>query len=183
MLRHVLKSCRCFSSYPSHEILSMPALSPTMTHGTLSSWKMKEGETVLAGEVVAEIETDKAVVDYEAQDEMILAKCLVKAGTSDIPVGHPIMIMVEDAMDVSAFVDYEAPEIIQEGEVPVLPSDFLVQPQVEKTVPAPIAKVTTPPTVTTPVLVPIAATSMTTSSSGFTAYLQKKQEEYRARYG
>lgn len=65
---------------PPHTMLPMPALSPTMSSGNIASWKKKEGDTINVGDVIAEIETDKATVDYEAQDEGILAKILVPSG-------------------------------------------------------------------------------------------------------
>ena len=58
----------------------MPALSPTMTSGNLASWKKAEGEAISVGDVIAEIETDKATVDYESQDEGFLAKIVMKEG-------------------------------------------------------------------------------------------------------
>ena len=65
---------------PSHTILPMPALSPTMTTGDLAAWKLKEGDAINAGDVIAEVQTDKATVDYEAVDDGFLAKILVPEG-------------------------------------------------------------------------------------------------------
>src|SRR6476469_6988998 len=73
----------------------MPALSPTMTEGTLSRWLKKEGEAVRAGEVIAEIETDKATMEVEAVDEGVLGKILVADGTQGVKVNEPIAILVE----------------------------------------------------------------------------------------
>ena len=67
-------------SLPPHTLLPMPALSPTMTSGNLASWKLKEGDAIAVGDVIAEVETDKATVDYEAQDEGFLAKILMAEG-------------------------------------------------------------------------------------------------------
>ena len=64
-----LATRRCLSTLPPHSFLPMPALSPTMTSGNLAVWKKAEGEAIAVGDVIAEIETDKATVDYEAQDE------------------------------------------------------------------------------------------------------------------
>lgn len=80
----------------------MPALSPTMTEGTLAKWMKKEGDTVKAGEVVAEIETDKATMEVEAVDEGKLGKILIIAGTANVPVNTPIAILLEDGEDESA---------------------------------------------------------------------------------
>jgi pyruvate dehydrogenase E2 component (dihydrolipoamide acetyltransferase) len=77
-----------------------------MEAGTIASWNKEEGDTFGPGEVICSVETDKATVDFEAQDEGILAKILVPAGPNEITVGSPIMITVEDAGDVAAFKDY-----------------------------------------------------------------------------
>src|SRR5262249_10909701 len=66
----------------------MPALSPTMEKGNLSKWLKKEGDKVKAGDVIAEIETDKATMEYEAIDDGVLAKIVVPEGTQDVPVNQ-----------------------------------------------------------------------------------------------
>ena len=86
------------------EIL-MPALSPTMEEGTLAKWLVKEGDTVKSGDIIAEIETDKATMEFEAVDEGIIGKVLIAEGTADVKVNTPIAILVEDgetASDVAA---------------------------------------------------------------------------------
>lgn len=80
----------------------MPALSPTMTEGTLAKWLKKEGDTVKAGEVIAEIETDKATMEVEAVDEGKIGKILIAAGTSNVPVNTAIAVLLEDGEDASA---------------------------------------------------------------------------------
>jgi pyruvate dehydrogenase E2 component (dihydrolipoamide acetyltransferase) len=80
----------------------MPALSPTMTEGTLSRWLKKEGENVRAGDVIAEIETDKATMEVEAVDEGVLGKILVADGTEGVKVNEPIAILVEQGEAVPA---------------------------------------------------------------------------------
>ena len=80
----------------------MPALSPTMEKGNLSKWRKKEGDKVSPGDVIAEIETDKATMDYEAVDEGVLAKILVPEGTADIPVNQPIAVIAGAGEDVKA---------------------------------------------------------------------------------
>ena len=70
----------------------MPALSPTMTEGTLAKWLMNEGDVVRSGDVVAEIETDKATMELEAIDDGVLAKILVVEGSEGVPVNTPIYI-------------------------------------------------------------------------------------------
>jgi pyruvate dehydrogenase E2 component (dihydrolipoamide acetyltransferase) len=74
----------------------MPALSPTMTEGTLARWLKKEGEQVKAGDVIAEIETDKATMEVEAVDEGVLGKILVADGTAGVKVNEPIAVLVEE---------------------------------------------------------------------------------------
>ena len=73
-------------AYPPHTILNMPALSPTMTQGNLGQWHKKIGDEVAPGDVLVEIETDKAQMDFECQDEGFLAKIFVKEGTKDVIV-------------------------------------------------------------------------------------------------
>ncbi|MFG1479553.1 pyruvate dehydrogenase complex E1 component subunit beta [Xanthobacter sp. V4C-4] len=80
----------------------MPALSPTMEKGNLAKWVKKEGDTVKSGDVLAEIETDKATMEVEAVDEGILGKILVPEGTQDVAVNTPIAIIVAEGEDVSA---------------------------------------------------------------------------------
>jgi pyruvate dehydrogenase E2 component (dihydrolipoamide acetyltransferase) len=74
----------------------MPALSPTMTEGTLARWLKKEGETIKAGDVIAEIETDKATMEVEAVDEGVLGKILVQDGTAGVAVNAPIAVLVDE---------------------------------------------------------------------------------------
>src|SRR5262245_27829925 len=78
----------------------MPALSPTMTEGNLARWLKKEGDKVKAGDVIAEIETDKATMEVEAVDEGILGKILVPEGSQAIAVNTPIAVLVEEGEDV-----------------------------------------------------------------------------------
>ena len=77
------------------EIL-MPALSPTMEEGTLAKWLVKEGDTVSAGDILAEIETDKATMEFEAVDEGTISKILVSEGSEGIKVNSPIAILEND---------------------------------------------------------------------------------------
>ncbi|UWQ06216.1 pyruvate dehydrogenase complex dihydrolipoamide acetyltransferase [Aliiroseovarius crassostreae] len=81
------------------EIL-MPALSPTMEEGTLAKWLVKEGDTVQSGDLLAEIETDKATMEFEAVDEGVIGKILVAEGTEAVKVNSPIAILVEEGEEV-----------------------------------------------------------------------------------
>jgi pyruvate dehydrogenase E1 component beta subunit len=79
----------------------MPALSPTMEEGTLAKWLVKEGDTVKSGQIMAEIETDKATMEFEAVDEGIVGKILVAEGTAGVKVNTPIAVLVEAGENVS----------------------------------------------------------------------------------
>jgi len=83
------------------EIL-MPALSPTMEEGTLAKWLVKEGDTVSAGDLLAEIETDKATMEFEAVDEGVIGKLLIAAGTEGVKVNTAIAVLLEEGEDASA---------------------------------------------------------------------------------
>ena len=89
--------------------ITMPALSPTMEEGTLAKWLVKEGETVSSGDVIAEIETDKATMEVEAIDEGTVGKLLVAEGTEGIKVNTVIAILLEDGEDTSAAADTASP--------------------------------------------------------------------------
>src|SRR3954452_1613057 len=82
--------------------LKMPALSPTMEEGTLAKWLVKEGDAVKSGDILAEIETDKATMEFEAVDEGKIANILVPEGHDGGKVGKPIAILAGDGEDVSA---------------------------------------------------------------------------------
>ncbi|MEZ5756782.1 MAG: pyruvate dehydrogenase complex dihydrolipoamide acetyltransferase [Emcibacteraceae bacterium] len=82
--------------------LTMPALSPTMETGTLAKWLVKVGDTVESGTVLAEIETDKATMEFESIDDGVVGKLLVDEGTEDIPVGQLIAVLLEEGEDASA---------------------------------------------------------------------------------
>src|SRR5882757_7309962 len=82
----------------------MPALSPTMEKGNLAKWLKKEGDKVKPGDVIAEIETDKATMEYESIDEGTLAKIVVPEGTQDVPVNQLIAVLAEEGEDVKAAV-------------------------------------------------------------------------------
>ncbi|MEM9973063.1 MAG: biotin/lipoyl-containing protein, partial [Pseudomonadota bacterium] len=84
----------------------MPALSPTMEEGTLAKWLVKEGDNVSSGDILAEIETDKATMEFEAVDEGTVGKILVAEGTEAVKVNTPIAVLLEDGEDAdSAEID------------------------------------------------------------------------------
>ena len=80
----------------------MPALSPTMEEGTLAKWLVKEGDTVSSGQIIAEIETDKATMEFEAVDEGKVGKILIAEGTEGVKVNTPIAVLLEEGEDASA---------------------------------------------------------------------------------
>src|SRR5471030_1046150 len=83
----------------------MPALSPTMEKGNLAKWLKKEGDTVKSGDVIAEIETDKATMEVEAVDEGTLGKILVPEGTIDVAVNTPIAMILGEGEDAATLKD------------------------------------------------------------------------------
>merc|ERR1719430_342679 len=99
---------RCFSSHPPHVKVTLPALSPTMEMGSIVTWEKKEGDKVSEGDLLCEIETDKATMGFETPEEGYLAKIFIEAGTRDIPIGKLLCIIVEDQADVGKFNDYDA---------------------------------------------------------------------------
>ncbi|MDW3099613.1 MAG: pyruvate dehydrogenase complex dihydrolipoamide acetyltransferase [Alphaproteobacteria bacterium] len=85
----------------------MPALSPTMEEGTLAKWLVKEGDTVSSGDVIAEIETDKATMEVEAVDEGTVGKILVDEGTEGVAINTPVAVILEDGEDASALEGFK----------------------------------------------------------------------------
>jgi pyruvate dehydrogenase E2 component (dihydrolipoamide acetyltransferase) len=142
-----MPSIRHFS-LPAHEVVGMPALSPTMEVGTIGKWLLKEGDSASPGDAIAEIETDKASMAFECTDDIVIAKFLVSEG-AEVKVGDPIMVTVEEG-DVSAFADFVAPASAPVP-APVAP--------VEAKTPAPTTTTTTTTatTTTTPSPTPVAA--------------------------
>ncbi|QDP19104.1 pyruvate dehydrogenase complex dihydrolipoamide acetyltransferase [Sphingomonas xanthus] len=106
--------------------LKMPALSPTMEEGTLAKWLVKEGDTVSSGDILAEIETDKATMEFEAVDEGVIARILVAEGSDGVKVGTPIAILSEDGEEAPA----SAPKAV------AAPPPKVEEPKVEATPPA-----------------------------------------------
>ena len=106
--------------------LKMPALSPTMEEGTLAKWLVKEGDTVSSGDILAEIETDKATMEFEAVDEGKIARILVPEGSDGVKVGTPIAILAGEGEEVSAAApvpkaDAAPPPKVEEPKVEAAP--------------------------------------------------------------
>ncbi|XP_045775213.1 dihydrolipoyllysine-residue acetyltransferase component of pyruvate dehydrogenase complex, mitochondrial isoform X4 [Maniola jurtina] len=98
---------RYYSSLPSHVKVNLPALSPTMESGSIVSWEKKEGDKLSEGDLLCEIETDKATMGFETPEEGYLAKILIPAGTKGVAVGKLLCIIVENQADVAAFKDFK----------------------------------------------------------------------------
>src|SRR5271170_7976633 len=96
----------------------MPALSPTMTEGKIARWLKKEGDEVKAGQVLAEIETDKATMEVEAVDEGKLGKILIPAGTEGVKVNAPIAVLLEDGESANALDKVQAAPVAAPAEKP-----------------------------------------------------------------
>ena len=92
----------------------MPALSPTMEKGNLAKWLKKEGDAVKAGDVIAEIETDKATMEYESIDDGVLAKIVVPEGSQDVPVNQLIAVLAQEGEDpkTAASAAFMRPEAV-----------------------------------------------------------------------
>ncbi|XP_037810812.1 dihydrolipoyllysine-residue acetyltransferase component of pyruvate dehydrogenase complex, mitochondrial isoform X3 [Lucilia sericata] len=98
---------RAYADYPDHIKVALPALSPTMDQGTIVSWEKKEGDKLNEGDLLAEIETDKATMGFETPEEGYLAKIVIPAGTKDVPIGKLVCIIVQEESDVAAFKDFK----------------------------------------------------------------------------
>jgi len=99
---------RLYANYPLHNTFGLPALSPTMSQGNLASWKKKVGDKVKEGDVIAEVETDKATMEWVATEDGYVAKLLIPEGAKDVPVNAPALVTVENEADVAKFADYSA---------------------------------------------------------------------------
>merc|ERR1711962_1992565 len=129
---------------PSHIKVNLPALSPTMEMGTIVSWEKKEGDELVEGDLLAEIETDKATMGMETPEEGYLAKILIEAGTKDIPLGKLLCIIVNSKDDIAAFKNYT-------------PSEAAAAPAAAAPAPAAAAPPPPPPPPAAPVAAPAPA--------------------------
>ncbi|XP_029035476.1 dihydrolipoyllysine-residue acetyltransferase component of pyruvate dehydrogenase complex, mitochondrial isoform X1 [Osmia bicornis bicornis] len=134
---------RFYADYPDHLRVQLPALSPTMETGTIVSWQKKEGDKLNEGDLLAEIETDKATMGFETPEEGYLAKILVPAGTKNVPIGKLVCIIVSDEASVAAFKDFKddspaAPAAAPPGPAPAAPTPSTPPPS-PVTPPAPAA--------------------------------------------
>ncbi|EQB08358.1 branched-chain alpha-keto acid dehydrogenase subunit E2 [Sphingobium quisquiliarum P25] len=118
--------------------IQMPALSPTMEEGTLAKWLVKEGDTVSSGDLLAEIETDKATMEFEAVDEGRIARILVGEGTEGVKVGTVIAIIAEEGEDVAEAAQGDGGAAKAEA-APAPKAEVAPAPQAEAAAPAPKA--------------------------------------------
>lgn len=133
------------SSYPPHTIYPMPALSPTMETGTIPAWNFGPGDAFAAGDVICSVETDKATVDFEAQDDGIIAKILREGPTAiDIEVGTPICVVVDDEADVAAFKDFVLEESSKTPTAQTLDSAAEKEPSAATVVTVPLEHILMP---------------------------------------
>ena len=119
--------------------IKMPALSPTMEEGTLAKWLVKEGDTVKSGDLMAEIETDKATMEFEAVDEGVIGKILVAEGTDNVKVGTVIATLLEDgeSADAAPAPKEEPKAEAPKQEAPAAPAPAAPAPVAEASKPAP----------------------------------------------
>ncbi|KAL6403972.1 pyruvate dehydrogenase E2 component (dihydrolipoamide acetyltransferase) [Ilyonectria robusta] len=132
--RNFTTSSRCLAA----QNFTMPALSPTMTEGNIASWKVKDGETFSAGDVLLEIETDKATMDVEAQDDGVMVKIMTQDGSKAVQVGSRIAVIAEAGDDVNS-VEIPAAPVGAPKETPAAPSASESKPTETKTAPKPVA--------------------------------------------
>ena len=135
------KQLRGFASqsYDGATALPMPALSPTMETGKLTEWMKQPGDQLSPGDVIAEVETDKAVVSFECQDDGYMAAHLVPAGTEDVPVGSIIALIVDEASEVDAIKNKQWPNPLEQAAAPAPAPAAAAAPA-----PAPAAATTKP---------------------------------------
>ena len=146
--------------------ITMPALSPTMTEGTLARWLIKEGDSVSAGDIIAEIETDKATMEVEAVDEGSVGQLLVPEGTEGVPVNQPIALLLDEGEDASSLASFQAPVA-----APTEP------PAAAAPSPSPAATVAPDPAPVTPAATPASAPSAAPGERIFASPLARRMAE------
>mmetsp|Transcript_95 Transcript_95/g.215 ORF Transcript_95/g.215 Transcript_95/m.215 type:complete len:195 (+) Transcript_95:30-614(+) len=103
------RQVRAYSAdLPDHIVVGMPALSPTMTQGTLASWAVNVGDEIEAGDSLGEIETDKASMSFDSAEDGYIAKLIAEPGTT-CDLGVPLLVICEESGDVAAFADFVPP--------------------------------------------------------------------------
>ena len=125
--------------------ITMPALSPTMEEGTLAKWLVKEGDTVESGDLIAEIETDKATMEVEAIEEGVVAKLLVAEGTEGVAVNAVIAVLAEDGEDASS-IDVSGAPAKAAASAPAKEAEIVETPAEKPAAPQPMASTPLPST-------------------------------------
>lgn len=183
LLPGLRKAVNFLPSRCASQVVTMPALSPTMTSGKIAKWTKKEGDKVTSGETIGEVETDKASVDFVFQDEGYIAKFLVKEGAEDVPVGSPVCIVVDEASEIAAAQAAPAPVASPTKPAPApVPATPAATPKstAAPQVPSPVKVVASAPVAAAPAPAPapaakpapvVAAVSAAASSSGGGDYL------------
>ncbi|XP_034098502.1 dihydrolipoyllysine-residue acetyltransferase component of pyruvate dehydrogenase complex, mitochondrial isoform X3 [Drosophila sulfurigaster albostrigata] len=143
---------RSYASLPEHIRVPLPALSPTMERGSIVSWEKKEGDKLNEGDLLCEIETDKATMGFETPEEGYLAKILVPGGSKDVPIGQLVCIIVPDAESVAAFKDFQ-----DTGSAPAAAPAAAAPPPPAPVAAAPVAAAVAPPPPPPPAAAPAAA--------------------------
>ncbi|KAK4761536.1 hypothetical protein SAY87_029420 [Trapa incisa] len=146
--KHFTRGYSSDSGLPPHQEIGMPSLSPTMTEGNIARWLKNEGDKITPGEVLCEVETDKATVEMECMEEGYLAKIIKGDGSKEIKVGEVIAITVEEEDDIVKFKDYSPSAADAKSAAKPEPSEPKVEvAQETPSAPAPESKVSKPSSV------------------------------------
>ncbi|KAF6208547.1 hypothetical protein GE061_017005 [Apolygus lucorum] len=165
-----VKGVRFYADYPSHIRVPLPALSPTMEMGTIVSWAKKEGDKLNEGDLLAEIETDKATMGFETPEEGYLAKILIPAGTKEVPIGKNVCIIVEKQEDVAKFKDFK-------DDSPAAPSKPAAAPAPAPPPPAAAPAAAAPPPPPTPSIPTPSAEPLTEKGRIYASPMAKRLAE------
>lgn len=166
----ITQKCCYSSDLPPHTKVALPALSPTMEAGSIVSWEKKEGDKLNEGDLLAEIETDKATMGFETPEEGYLAKILVPGGTKDVRVGKLVCIITESQSDVGAFADFKDDKPVAATAAPAEMAAPVGAPPAPVVAPAPAAPVVAPPAAP----VPSAATAWSGGERVFASPLARR---------
>lgn len=157
--------------------LTMPALSPTMETGTLAKWLVKVGDEVESGTILAEIETDKATMEFESIDDGVVGKLFVEEGAEDIPVGQLIAVLLEDGEDASAADAIEADTPAPAAPAPAATEEAAPAPAATEAAPEPAPAATPAPSTPAPAPAPVAKSGDKEGTRVFASPLAKRIAE------
>ncbi|XP_034098500.1 dihydrolipoyllysine-residue acetyltransferase component of pyruvate dehydrogenase complex, mitochondrial isoform X1 [Drosophila sulfurigaster albostrigata] len=165
---------RSYASLPEHIRVPLPALSPTMERGSIVSWEKKEGDKLNEGDLLCEIETDKATMGFETPEEGYLAKILVPGGSKDVPIGQLVCIIVPDAESVAAFKDFQ-----DTGSAPAAAPAAAAPPPPAPVAAAPVAAAVAPPPPPPPAAAPAGSPAPPSGGRVYASPMAKKLAETR----